>query len=341
MRVLLTGHEGYIGSVLAPRLAAAGHDVRGLDAGLFTDGVLGAAPPAVPGPTKDARDASPEDLAGCGAVVHLAGLCNDSSGDIDPLVTDDVDRAAVIRLARLAKDAGVERFLFASTCGVYGAAGETGLVEESPLNPLTAYGRAKARAEAELAALSDERFTPVTLRLGTVYGASPRMRLDSLLNELTARTLLSGRVKLRSLGTGWRPMVHVEDAARAFHAALEAAPSRVRGQVFNVGRTEENYRVRELADVVREELGAPGVEFEPGAPPDRLSYRVICTKLAGWVPDFRPGWDVRRGVKELAECFRRNGLTEEAFEGPLYRRADRLRGLLAEGRLDRSLRRVG
>ena len=337
MRILLTGHDGYIGTVLAPILQDAGHDVTGLDAGWFSACEFGGQPPAPPSRRLDVRDVGVMDVAGFDAVVHLANLSNDPLGDLDPGLTDRVNAAASVRLAALAREAGVGRFVFASSCSLYGAAGQDAVTEEAPFKPITPYGRAKVDAEAGIRALAGDGFSPVCLRNATVYGAGPRLRFDLVVNNLTAWAVATGAVRMTSDGTPWRPLVHVEDASRAVLAVLEAPREAVHDQAFNVGRPGENYQVRDVARVVGEEVGCR-VTFADGASPDARSYRVSFDKVAERLPDWRPSWTVRDGVREVRDALAGRGLSPDAFEGPRYSRVARLRSLIGSGRLDPDLR---
>jgi nucleoside-diphosphate-sugar epimerase len=340
MRLLVTGHEGYLGAVLAPFLEDHGHEVVGLDSGLFAEAGFGddSRLRRVPALRRDLRAVEPQDLAGFDAVVHLAGLSNDPLGYLDPRLTVEINETASVRLARLARAAGVGRFLFSSSCSNYGAAGDDFLDETAPLNPVTPYARSKVRMEEELHRLADERFSPVSLRNATVYGASSRLRLDLVLNNLVAWAHTTGRVRLLSDGTPWRPIVHVEDVARAFLALLEAPRERVHDRAFNVGRDAENYRIRELAEIVAETIPGTEVEVAPGAGPDLRNYRVTCARLDAAVPGWAPRWDARRGARELAEAYRSQGLTREIFDGPRYKRLAWIQSLQARGLLDGELR---
>jgi nucleoside-diphosphate-sugar epimerase len=340
MKVLITGHEGYLGAVVAPFLEDHGHDVVGLDSGLFAEARFGddSRLRRVPALRRDLRAVEPGDLAGFEAVVHLAGLSNDPLGDLDPRLTVEINETASIRLARLAKAAGVERFLFSSSCSNYGAAGDDFLDETAPLNPVTPYARSKVRMEEELHRLAGDRFSPVSLRNATVYGVSSRLRLDLVLNNLVAWAHTTGRVRLLSDGTPWRPIIHVEDVARAFLALLETPRERVHDRAFNVGRDAENYRIRELAEIVAETIPGTAVEVAPGAGPDLRNYRVTCARLDAAVPGWAPRWDARQGARELAEAYRSAGLTKELFDGPRYRRLGWIQSLQAQGRLDEELR---
>ena len=338
MRVLLTGHDGYIGTVLAPLLSAAGHEVVGLDAGWFSACAFGDPPaPPVERPL-DVRDVHVEHLAGFDAVVHLANLSNDPLGDLDPALTDAVNAGATVRLGRLAREAGVGRFVFASSCSLYGAAGQDAVDETAPFHPVTAYGRAKVDAERGLHALASDGFSPVSLRNATVYGVSPRLRFDLVVNNLTAWAVATGAVRMTSDGSPWRPLVHVRDVGGAVVAALGAPREAVHDQAFNVGRDAENYRVREVAGVVGEEVAGCRVAFADGASADARSYRVSFAKIAERLPAWEPTWTVRDGVREVRDALAGWGLGPDVFEGPGYARLARLRALLADGALGPDLR---
>lgn len=338
MRVLVTGSSGYLGSVLAPRVRAAGYEVLGLDSRLFADRRFGPPAEEVPEHVVDVRDVRLEHLSGCDAVLHLAALSNDPLSNLDPELTYDINYRASIRLARLAKEAGVARFVFSSSCSLYGAAGDEFLSEQAEFHPVTAYGHSKVLAEREIAALADERFSPTFLRNATAYGDSPRLRLDLVLNDFVASAVSGGVILIKSDGTPWRPVVHVEDICSAFLAVLAAPREAIHNQAFNVGRTEENYRVSQLAEIVAGVVPGSRVEYAAGGCPDRRCYRVDCGKIARALPGFRPQWTVERGAAQLYEAFRRYGAPSLAAGDIRYLRLPTLQGLLAAGAVGSDLR---
>ena len=338
MRVLVTGHLGYIGAILVPMATAAGHSVVGLDSDLYAGCDFGEPPPRVAAVGRDVRDVTAEHLAGIEGIIHLAALSNDPLGDLDPALTEAINTTASLRLARLARDAGVRRFVFASSCSNYGAAGDDLVDENGTLNPLTPYAVSKVRVEEGLAALAAGDFSPVFMRNATAYGVSPRLRCDIVLNDLVGSAHTTGRILVRSDGTPWRPLVHVADIAQAALAALTAPRDIVHGQAFNVGRTEENFRVRDIAEIVREAVPSARVEYAAGAGPDTRSYRVSFEKIRRALPAFQPAWTVRAGARELADAYRTRGFSPADHDGSRYRRVGRIRAGLASGRLDSTLR---
>jgi len=338
MRVLVTGHNGYIGSLLIPLLHAAGHEVAGLDTYLFGDCTFGDDFPDIPAIAKDIRDVEVDDLRGFDAVIHLAALCNDPLGDFNPEITFNINHLASVRVARMAKSAGVQRFLYSSSCSAYGAAGEDLLDEQAPFNPVTPYGVSKIRSEADISALADESFSPVFLRNATAYGVSPRLRGDLVINNLVAWAYTTGQVLIKSDGTPLRPVVHAEDIGRAFVALMHAPREVIHNQAFNVGSTTENYRVRELAAMVEATVPGSQVRYAEGAGPDLRCYRVDCSKIERLIPEFKPKWTARDGVEELYEAYQRHGLTEAEFLGPRFSRIDHIKELLATNSLDPSLK---
>ena len=339
MKVLLTGHDGYIGAVLHPMLEAAGHHVVGLDSLLFEGCEFGAYHCPSGTNRRDIRDVSIESLRGFQAVIHLAAISNDPLGDLNPECTYDINHRASVRLAELAREAGVSRFLYSSSCSVYGAASpDDVLAEHASFAPITPYGKSKVMVENDLRGLADERFSPTYLRNATVYGVSPKLRGDLVVNNLVGWAFSTGKVMLKSDGTPWRPLVHVEDVARAFLAVLEAPRGIVHDEAFNVGRVGENYRIRDVAEIVKEALPDASIEFAEGAGPDPRCYRVDFTKIARRLPTFRPIWDVRRGATQLRDAFSKLGLAQEDLEGDRFLRIRRIKRLLEGGRLDRDLR---
>lgn len=338
MRVLVTGHQGYIGTVLVPMLIAAGHDVVGLDSDLYERSTFGSGLPVIPSIKKDVRDVTLKDVDGFEAVLHLAGLSNDPLGNLNPDLTYDINYRATVHLATLAKQAGASRYIFSSSCSNYGAGGQDWLTEDSAFNPVTPYGESKVRSEQDLAKLADDSFSPTFLRNATAFGVSPRLRFDLVLNNLTAWAFTTGRVFIKSDGTPWRPIVHIEDISRAFMAALHAPRELVHNEAFNVGRNEDNYQIRELADLVQEIVPDCVVEYAADAGPDKRCYRVDCSKIQRVLPEFQPQWDARKGVQELYAAYQKVGLTLEEFEGDRYQRIAHIKSLLAANRLSADLR---
>lgn len=340
MRVLVSGHDGYIGTVLVPMLQGAGHDVVGLDTFLYEECTFGDDPTPVESIRKDVRDVEVDDLLGFEAVLHLAAISNDPVGDLNPECTLDLNHRGTIHLAEVAKSAGVARFVFSSSCSLYGAGGQDWLDEGAPFAPVTPYGESKLLSERGLTTLAADDFSPTYLRNATAYGVSPRLRGDLVVNNLVAYAYVTGEVFMKSDGTPWRPLVHIEDIARAFVAALEADRNIVHNQAYNIGRTSENFRIRDVAEIVEQVVPDSRVRLAESAGPDLRNYRVDCSKAEDSLPGFEPVWTVRAGAEQLLRAYQEVGLDEALFHGPTLMRIQHVRSLIESGRLDEMLRWV-
>lgn len=319
-------------------LVAEKHEVVGIDSDLFQGSTFGDGIQEIPELKKDIRDVEAADLEGFDAIMHLAALSNDPLGNFNPELTYAINHFASVHLAKLAKEVGVTRYIFSSSCSNYGAGGEDWLTEESEFNPVTPYGISKVRTEQDVTKLADDNFSPTFLRNATAFGVSPRIRFDLVLNNLVAWAFTTGRVYIKSDGTPWRPIVHIADISRAFIAVLHAPRELIHNQAFNVGRNEDNYRVRELADIVEETVPGCRIEYAKDAGPDKRCYRVDCSKIAQTLPEFQPQWNARKGAEELYVALQKIGLTLDEFEGPRYKRIDHIQQLISSGRLDAGLR---
>lgn len=340
MRILITGHLGYIGTVMVPMFLAEGHEVVGLDSDLYRSCTFGDGLVQVPSICKDIRDVQLEDVKGFDAVCHLAGLSNDPLGDFNPELTYDINHKASVRLAALSKEAGVRRFVFSSSCSCYGAAGDDKLTEEAPFNPVTPYGKSKVWTERDVSPMADDNFSPTFLRNATAYGVSPRLRFDLVLNNLAAWAFTTGKILMKSDGSPWRPIVHIRDIASAFLAVVGAPHELVHNKAFNVGVTEDNLQIRDIARIVGQTIPDCSIQFADGASPDARNYRVNCDRLSETLPSFQPQWNARLGAQELYEAYKKYGITLEDFEGPRYQRIGHIRKLIEDGALDADLRFV-
>ena len=340
MRVLVTGHAGYIGTRLVPMLLERGHDVVGIDSDLYEDCTFTGELADIPSLNKDIRSVEKDELEGYDAIIHLAGLSNDPLGDYRPELTRDINYKAAVHIAKLAKEAGVSRFLFASSCSNYGAAGSHFLGETAEFNPVTPYGESKVLVEQALSKLADDTFTPTFLRASTAYGVSPRLRFDLVLNNLTAWAFTQGLVYLKSDGSPWRPIVHIDDIALAYIAVMNADRQLVHNKGFNVGSTNENYQIRDLATIVKDVVPGCKIEYAPNAGPDKRCYRVDCNLLARTLHEYKPQWTALQGVEELYQAYKTAGLTIDQVEGEKFNRIAHIKQLIAQGRLDENLFKV-
>lgn len=343
MRVLVTGNKGYIGTVMVPMLQSAGFEVVGLDSDLFDGCIFGDETVSGPVPKisylrKDVRDVELSDLKGIDAIAHLCALSNDPLGNLNPRITYEINHEASVRLAKLAKEAGVQRYILSSSCSVYGASTADVVNEESEVKPVTPYAASKVLAERDIAPLADSDFTPVFLRSSTAYGLSPMIRFDVVVNNFVAWAFTKGVVLLKSDGSAWRPFVHIQDISRAFIAALKAPKDVVHNQVFNVGKNEDNFRIRQVAEIIKQIVPNSEIKYVEGAEPDQRSYKVEFNKIASALPEFKPQWSVPLGAKQLYDAYKKVGLAVEEFEGSRYRRITHLENSLRSGRLDATLR---
>lgn len=345
MHVLVTGNKGYIGSVMVPMLQSAGFQVSGLDSDLFEGSVFGdesttGGIPDISYLRKDIRDVELSDLKGVDAIVHLCALSNDPLGNLNPKITYEINHQGSVRLAKLAKKAGVKRFAFSSSCSVYGASTADIVNEESEVKPITPYAISKVMAERSISKLADSNFFPTFLRSSTAYGLSPMLRFDLVVNNFVAWSYTKGTVLLKSDGSAWRPFVHIQDISRAFISVLNAPHDLISNQIFNVGKNEENFKIREVAEIVEKIVPNSKVGYVDGAEADSRSYRVEFDKISQMVPDFKPEWTVPLGAKQLYEAYKKVGLLVEDFEGPRFRRISNLENSLRSGKLDKNLRRI-
>lgn len=339
MRVLMTGHDGYIGAVMSQKLLEDGHEVVGVDSFLFEDCSFGRDQSPIPSLRVDIRDVERKDVEGFDALIHLAAISNDPLGNLNPECTYDINHRASVHLAQLAKAAGVSRFLYSSSCSVYGSASpDEVLTEAAGFSPVTPYAESKVMVEADVKSLADDDFSPTYMRNATVYGVSPRLRGDLAVNNLAGWAFTTGQVHLKSDGTPWRPLVHVEDVCHAFACALVAPRETIHNEAFNVGRTTENYRISEVAEIVRDAVPDSQISYEPGAGPDPRCYRVDFGKIERDLPGFDPQWTVPRGVSQLLEAYRQVGLKKDDLEGDRYLRIKHIARLMEERRIDSDLR---
>lgn len=339
MRILITGHNGYIGTILTPMLLKEGYELVGIDSNLYDSCTFDAfPPPEIPTIVKDIRAIGLADLEGFDTLIHLAGLSNDPLGSLNPKLTFEINHLASVRLAKLAKKAGVKRFLYASSCSNYGAAGDYLITEEGHLNPITPYAVSKMKVELEVTKLADESFSPIFLRNATVYGFSPRIRFDLVINNLVAWAYTTGKIFLKSDGQSWRPLVHVEDVAQAFVKLLQAPLFLVHNEIFNVGDTKENYQIADLVEIIASIVPKAKIEYATDAGPDKRNYRVNCDKIRRVIPAYRPNWTVKKGIEELYEVYQQVDLQAGDFESAKFKRVAHIQYLMKCGLIDKNLR---
>lgn len=338
MKVLVTGHRGFIGTVMVPILLDEGFDVVGLDTDLYRYCTYGDTPLAIPTIDKDVRDVEAKDLEGIDAIVHLAALSNDPLGNINADLTYDINYKASVRLAELAKEVGVKRFLFASSCSMYGKAGDEMLDETAEFNPVTPYAKSKVYVERDVSKMASDDFSPVFLRNATAYGVSPRIRFDLVINNLVAWAHTTGKILMKSDGSPWRPLVHIEDITQAVVCALKAPKDVIHNLAVNVGSNEENYQMRDLAQMVKETVPNCVIEYEDGAGPDERCYRANFDKIHRVFPEFKTKWTALKGVEQCYQSYLKHGLGIDEYEGIKYKRIAHIKNLIAEGKLDTNLR---
>jgi nucleoside-diphosphate-sugar epimerase len=341
MKILVTGHDGYIGSIMVPMLIAQGHEVIGIDTKFYEKCIFGEHIVKIIETRKDIRDIKKSDLKGYNAIIHLAALSNDPLGDLKPEITYEINYEASVNLAENAKKAGVKRFLLSSTCSVYGGASEGELLtEKSQVNPLTPYADSKVLSEKEIASLADSKFSPTFLRSATAYGVSPKLRSDLVLNNLVGWAYVTGNILLKSDGMAWRPIVHIEDISRAFISVLKSPRELIHNQIFNVGITNENYQIRTLAEIVKDTVLGSKITFAEGAGPDKRSYRVDFTKISKLLQEYKPTWTAKKGAMQLYNAYKKVGMRSEELEGLKYIRLKQLQSLIEKSLVNSNLRWV-